>query len=142
MSSARNWEIMQSRTSRRKVLAGAAAIAGGTALSAPAFLKHASAQATEVTFWTSFTGGTEVDTLKGIADAFNASQTDFTVSLVLVPGNSESDVTKLMTAVRGGVGPDVYLFNRPFAMQRAADGVLQDLTPYLNGEDLSSKYLE
>jgi multiple sugar transport system substrate-binding protein len=142
MSSARNWEIMQSRTSRRKVLSGAAALAGGAALSAPTFLKHASAQATEVTFWTSFTGGTEVDTLNAIVDAFNTSQADFKVSLVQVPGNSESDVTKLMTAVRGGVGPDVYLFNRPFAMQRAADGVLQDLTPYLNGEDLSGEYLE
>lgn len=133
-------EVMRSKTSRRTILGSAAALASGTALSAPVFLKHAAA-ATEVTFWISFTGEVEVNALKSIADGFNTSQSDYTVNVVQVPSQSESDVTKLMTAVRGGVGPDVYLFNRPFAGQRAADGVLQDLTSYL-GEDLSGNYLE
>ena len=132
--------FLRRSTSRRRILGGAAAVAGGAALSAtaPAFLRHTAA-ASEVTFWTSFTDATA---LQAIVDGFNGSQSDVTVKLVQVPGTSESDVTKLMTAVRGGVGPDVYLFNRPFAMQRAADGVLQDLTPYLDGEDLSGEYLE
>lgn len=132
-------------TSRRSVLAGAAlgtaGVVAASVLTAPAFLRHAAA-ASEVTVWTSFTGDVELNAIKKIVDGFNKSQQDAQAKVVQVPSQSESDVTKLMTAVRGGVGPDVYLFNRPFASQRAADGVLQDLTQYLKGEDLSGKYLE
>lgn len=92
--------------------------------------------------WTSFANEVEINALTAIVDDFNKSQTEATVKIVQVPSQSESDVTKLMTAVRGGVGPDVYLFNRPFASQRAADGVLQDLNQFLDGEDISGNYLE
>ncbi len=131
--------VMQTRTTRRKVVSAAAALAGSGVLVAPVVAQDGPS---EVTFWTSFTGDVEVNALKRIVEAFNANQTDFATKIVQVPSQSESDVTKLMTAVRGGVGPDVYLFNRPFASQRAADGVLQDLTPFLKGEDLSSTYLD
>ena len=40
-----------------------------------------------------------------------------------------------MTAVRGGVGPDVYMLDRFIVAQRAAEGVLQDLSEF--GADLS-----
>jgi multiple sugar transport system substrate-binding protein len=131
--------LMHMTTSRRTVVTAAAALAGSTVLGAPGL---AQSDPSEVTFWTSFTGDVEVNALKRIVEAFNASQPDFVTKIVQVPSQSESDVTKLMTAVRGGVGPDVYLFNRPFASQRAADGVLQDLTPFLDGEDLSTTYLD
>lgn len=39
--------------------------------------------------------------------------------MVQVPGD-ETDVSKLMTAVRGGVGPDVYHLDRFTTSQRAA----------------------
>lgn len=132
-------------TSRRSLLAGAAlgtaSVLAASTFAAPTVLRHAAA-ASEVTVWTSFTGDVELNAIKKIVDGFNKSQQDTQANVVQVPSQSESDVTKLMTAVRGGVGPDVYLFNRPFASQRAADGVLQDLTPYLKGEDLSANYLE
>jgi multiple sugar transport system substrate-binding protein len=137
--------------SRRRLLSKAAAgVAVGaagittahtSARSVPAVLRLAQ-QPKTVTMWTSFTGEVEVSAIQAIADDFNKSQSEAAVEVVQVPSQSESDVTKLMTAVRGGVGPDVYLFNRPFASQRAADGVLQDLTPFLEGSDISGEYLE
>ena len=47
-----------------------------------------------------------------------------------------------MTAVRGGSGPDVYMLDRFIVAQRSADGLLQDLTPYLEGEDVLASHLE
>lgn len=145
--------LLGTRRTRRSFLAdaasGAAAI-GAAGIGATTTLRGGAAApaltraqgGTKVTMWTSFTGDVELGAIKAIADDFNKSQTDVAVEIVQVPSESESDVTKLMTAVRGGVGPDIYLFNRPFASQRAADGVLQDLTPYLNGEDISGEYLD
>lgn len=141
---------LDARQSRRQLLTNAAVgaaalgVAGTSALkvnAAPAVLSR-SQDATTVTLWTSFTGDLELNAIRAIADGFNESQSEIAVEVVQVPSQSETDVTKLMTAVRGGVGPDVYLFNRPFASQRAADGVLQDLTPFLDGEDISGEYLD
>jgi multiple sugar transport system substrate-binding protein len=40
-----------------------------------------------------------------------------------------------MTAVRGGTGPDVYMLDRFIVAQRAADGILEDLTDIINRVD-------
>ena len=65
----------------------------------------------EVVFWTSFTGPVDVASLTKIVKTFNEQSSDATVTMVQVPGD-ETDVSKLMTAVRGGVGPDVYHLDR------------------------------
>lgn len=96
---------------------------------------------TEVTFWAGH-GEPDISAIEAIVDEFNEGNPDIRVELVRIPPGSEADITKLMTAVRGGVGPDVYLFNRPFAAQRAADGILQDLSPFIGDEDLGANYLE
>jgi multiple sugar transport system substrate-binding protein len=46
--------------------------------------------------------------------------------MTIVPG-SETDVTKLITSIRGGVAPDVYMADRFTVPQRAAEGVLDEL---------------
>ena len=46
----------------------------------------------------------------------------------------ETDTTALMTAVRGGVGPDVYMLDRFIVAQRAAEGVLQDLSEFMGAD--------
>ena len=96
---------------------------------------------TEVTFWTAFTPPFS-DYLKTMVDQYNASQSAVKATLVQVPG-SETDIAKLMTAVRGGTGPDVYMLDRFTTAQNAAAGVLEDLTPYIQKTDpnLASKYL-
>lgn len=107
------------------------------------FLWFAQAQdVREVTFWTGH-GEPDLTPLKQIVEAFNAENPDINVTLVQIPpGQTATDVTRLMTAVRGGTGPDVYMLDRFIVAQRAADGLLQDLTPYMGGEDVLSNYLD
>ena len=97
----------------------------------------------EVTFWTSHSDP-DLITIKKIVQNFNDGHPDINVKLVQVPpgANVETDVTKLMTAVRGGTGPDVYMLDRFVVAQRAADGLLQDLTPYMNNQDVLAQHLE
>jgi multiple sugar transport system substrate-binding protein len=96
---------------------------------------------TQVTFWTNFTPPYS-EYLQKMVDSYNSAQKNVAVTLVQVPG-SETDVSKLMTAVRGGTGPDVYMLDRFTTAERAAAGVLTDLTPFIQKSDptLASKYL-
>ena len=96
--------------------------------------------ATKVVFWVSH-GEPDLSAIKEIVANFNKENPEIQVEIVQIPPGDEADVSKLMTAVRGGVGPDVYLFNRPFTSQRSADGLLQDLSPFIGDEDLGANYL-
>ena len=58
--------------------------------------------------------------------------------MTIVPG-AETDVAKLLTAIRGGVAPDVYMADRFTVPQRAAEGVLAELPADVAG--MSSQYL-
>ncbi len=66
--------------------------------------------ATEVKFWTSHTPP-DSDVLAKIVDAFNTANPDICVKMTIVPG-AETDVAKLITAIRGGAAPDVYMADR------------------------------
>lgn len=94
----------------------------------------------KVVFWVGH-GEPDLSVIKAIVANFNDSHPEIEVEVAQIPPSEEADVSKLMTAVRGGVGPDVYLFNRPFTSQRSADGLLQDLTPFIGDEDLAANYL-
>ncbi|GHV24751.1 sugar ABC transporter substrate-binding protein [Spirochaetia bacterium] len=98
-------------------------------------------QAGEVVFWTSH-GPPDNGILESIVNTYNATNPDVKVKFVQVPG-SETDNTSLMTAVRGGTGPDVYMLDRFIVAQRASDGILEDLTADLAklDPDLKNKYL-
>ncbi|MBF6595540.1 MAG: ABC transporter substrate-binding protein [Thermaceae bacterium] len=94
---------------------------------------------TQVTFWTSATNPPDVKALKDIVAAFNAANPKIVVKLVQVTG-SETDAAKLMTAVAGGTGPDVYMLDRFTVAERAAAGLLEDLNPF-GANALASNYL-
>jgi multiple sugar transport system substrate-binding protein len=98
-------------------------------------------QTEKVVFWTSH-GPPAGAILESIVNAYNAANPEVPVEFVQVPG-SETDVTSLMTAVRGGTGPDVYMLDRFTVAQRASDGLLEDLTAELAKLDigLKEKYL-
>jgi ABC-type glycerol-3-phosphate transport system substrate-binding protein len=83
------------------------------------------AGATEVKFWTTHTPP-DSDALTNIVNAFNEANPDICVKMTIVPG-AETDVAKLLTAIRGGVAPDVYMADRFTVPQRAAEGVLAEL---------------
>ena len=95
------------------------------------------AGATEVKFWTSHTPP-DSDALANIVNAFNTANPDICVKMTIVPG-AETDVAKLLTSIRGGVAPDVYMADRFTVPQRAAEGVLAELPAEVAA--MSSQYL-
>jgi multiple sugar transport system substrate-binding protein len=129
------------RISRRHFIQSSSALGlSATAISSALRANPSYAQeASEVVFWTTHTEP-DLSALQTIVDAFNAENTDVQATLTQVVGD-ETDTTQLMTAVRGGVGPDVYMLDRFIVAQRAAEGVLQDLSEFLGDEDLSETYV-
>src|SRR5688572_24388716 len=115
-------KMRSGRLTRRNFIQSASALGlSATSISSALRASPASAQdATEVVFWTEHTEP-DLSAMQMIVDNFNAENADVQVSLVQVVGD-ETDITKLMTAVRGGVGPDIYLLDRFTVAQRAAEG--------------------
>jgi multiple sugar transport system substrate-binding protein len=99
---------------------------------------------TELKFWVnSSLGATEKDAYRKAAQEFEQKNPKYKVKVEVVPG-SETDIAKLMTAVRSGAGPDIAVIDRFTVAQRAATGLLVDLTPLIakEGKDISQEYSE
>ena len=86
-------------------------------------------QASKVTFWTTATQP-DLTPCRRSSTTSTARTSDVQAELAPKVGG-ETDTTKLMTAVRGGVGPDVYMLDRFIVAQRASEGVLQDLSEFM-----------
>jgi multiple sugar transport system substrate-binding protein len=94
----------------------------------------------EVTMWSAWSPPS-IDYLQQTVDTYNEQATDHQINLVPIPPASETDTTQLMTAVRGGTGPDIYTLDRFIVAQRAADGLLQDLST-LGADDVIGGYID
>jgi multiple sugar transport system substrate-binding protein len=129
-------KMRSGRITRRSFMQRAGALGvSATAISSALRANPSYAQeAGTVEFWTTHTPP-DLDALQMIVDAFNAENADLQVTLTPKVGG-ETDTTALMTAVRGGVGPDVYMLDRFIVAQRASEGVLQDLSEF--GADISA----
>jgi multiple sugar transport system substrate-binding protein len=134
-------KMRSGRITRRHFIQSASALGlSATSISSALRANPARAQdASQVTFWTVATEP-DLSALQKIVDNFNSENSDVQAELVQVVGD-ETDTTKLMTAVRGGTGPDVYMLDRFIVAQRAAEGVLQDLSEFMGGEDFSEVYI-
>src|SRR6266576_6262186 len=119
------------------LVVGAACSSGGQSGGAP--LPGCNAGTKQALFWTSHTPP-DTDSEQNIVNNFNKQSKTTCVKMVAVPG-SETDIAKLTTAVRGGTGPDIYELDRFTVAERAAAGVLTDLTQY-GAADLASNYLD
>ncbi len=117
--------------------ASESAAAGGSAEPTAVTGAQCASGATEVKFWTSHTPP-DSDALTNIVNAFNTANPTICVKMTIVPG-AETDVAKLLTAIRGGVAPDVYMADRFTVPQRAAEGVLAELPADVAA--MSSQYL-
>ncbi len=93
-----------------------------------------------VTFWTSH-AEPDLMSLRRIVDAYNGAASGVQVELVQVGPEQLSDTASLMSAVRDGAGPDVYLLDRYIVAERASAGLLQDLGP-LGGREVLGNYLD
>lgn len=132
---------MSMRMNRRNLVKGTAAAAGATALASSAFhVPNIIARQSKapVLLWTASTADS-LEAQQRIVDEFNAQSEDVEVTLEQIPPGEVTDSAKLITAVRGGTGPDVYFLDRFIVAERAANGLLQDLTQLLedNGADPS-----
>src|SRR5215218_440639 len=114
-------QMRSGRLKRRQFMTRAAAMGlSATAISGALRQVPTRAQdAVKVTFWSKATPP-GIDWLRGVVDAYNAQATDHQVDLVQIPPASVDTDEKLMTTVRGGSGPDVYLLDRFIVAQRAA----------------------
>jgi len=120
------------------ILLVAACSTGGTQ-SGGAPLPGCNSGTKQALFWTSHTPP-DTDSEQNIVNNFNKQSKTTCVKMVAVPG-SETDIAKLTTAVRGGTGPDIYELDRFTVAERAAAGVLTDLSSF-GAADLASNYLE
>jgi ABC-type glycerol-3-phosphate transport system substrate-binding protein len=131
------------RVSRRGFIQGASALGvSATSISSALRANPSLARAQEastITFWTTHPEP-DLSGLQMIVDNFNSENSEVQAELVQVIGD-ETDTTQLMTAVRGGTGPDVYMLDRFIVAQRASEGVLQDLSEFMGGEDYSEIHI-
>ena len=142
-----NWKRNLNRPiDRRRVLKGAAATGLGLGIASQAYsIPSIMAQdKAPVTFWTTHTD-LGFEALTKIGDDFNAQSKDYKVEIVQRPPADVTDSSSLITAVRGGEGPDVYLLDRFIVAERAAQGLLQDLTQLMDSAgdnpDLTDRYV-
>jgi len=136
----------RSRVSRRTLVKGAlgtgVAVAASTRYHVPMIARQAK---TPIKFWTTFSG-TGLEFLTNIVNDFNAQSQDVATEIVQIPPAEVTDSSKLITAVRGGTGPDAYLLDRFIVPERAANGLLQDLTSLMESNgmnpDLKEAFIE
>jgi multiple sugar transport system substrate-binding protein len=134
-------KLRSGRINRRKFLQGATTL-GASAAAVSSALRAAPSraqEAREVLMWCDWVAP-GFDNLKAVVDSYNAQASDHQVTLEQIPNASVSDTTQLMTAVRGGTGPDIYSLDRFIVAQRAADGLLQDLSG-LGAGDVIGNYI-
>ncbi len=128
---------MAHRIDRRSLVKGTAGAAGAAVAASSAFHVPnviARQEKTPVLFWTASTDNS-LESQQRIVDEFNAQSEDVEVTLEQIPPGEVTDSAKLITAVRGGSGPDVYLLDRFIVAERAASGLLQNLTGLLEDND-------
>ncbi len=134
------------QVSRRTLVKGAAGLGAATAASSVFSVPAIVGQSKQpVVFWTTHSA-IGLEALQKIGENFNAQSTTSTVEVVQRPPAEVTDSSSLITAVRGGQGPDAYLLDRFIVAERAAQGLLQDLKPLMEaaGEnpDLTEKWVE
>lgn len=140
-SSGSKFPELTGKVSRRKLIKGTAVAVGAAAIAGAVTIVPVTAQdVTKVTFWTAFTDP-DLAVLKQMVTTYNSQAKGHQVELVQIPPAQVTDVSKLLTAVRGGTGPDCYHLDRFTVAQRAADGAIEDLTKQGADDKLMANYI-
>ncbi|PNR92519.1 ABC transporter substrate-binding protein [Petrotoga sp. 9PWA.NaAc.5.4] len=97
------------------------------------------AEPVKIVFWHNMSNPVDRKSIEESVQIFNERNPNIQVEIILVPG-SETEATKLMTAIAGGTGPDVYYLDRFTVAQRAYYQQLEPLGKYLEqiGIDIES----
>ncbi|MGC4190542.1 MAG: extracellular solute-binding protein [Thermomicrobiales bacterium] len=83
---------------------------------------------TTVTVWT-WQDGVAVKALEDAASSFDAAQNDVHVEVVRRP--AVYSTFQLLNTIRDGIGPDLAIGDRGLLAERDANGICDDLAPYL-----------
>jgi multiple sugar transport system substrate-binding protein len=114
---------------RRTFLRGAGAFGGAGALALLASACSATASAkgnpNAVSLWG--VTGTFVPFQTRVLNDFKKQHPDIQVNVDVVPGQNTGDATSIITAVRGGTAPDLWLLDRFSAAQYAAIGLIEPI---------------
>ena len=96
----------------------------------------------EVLYWTTMTDPVMMSIQQKIIKVFEQENPDLHVRMVGMPTGSTGDATALITSVRSGSPPDVYLLDRFTVDQQASIGLLTNLASYVGREKkLAQSYL-
>lgn len=117
-----------SRTLKSVGLVLAALVVTLTAGCAPA------RQPDEIVVWTKEAGTDQLAQQEAMIDRFEAENPGTRVRLVPFFSRGDADATALITAVRGGTGPDVFVADRFTINQFASLGLLDSLQPRVDAE--------
>ncbi|WP_027166912.1 sugar ABC transporter substrate-binding protein [Mesorhizobium sp. WSM3224] len=124
----------KSGLTRRRVLQGGAALAGGIA-GLPFINRIARAQGAALKFWQFYAPGGDVKPqvkwFEDMVAGWNASH-DVKVELEYVTNSEYMNGSKLSTAFASGEGPDIFIISPGDFLRYYNGGVLADLTPYID----------
>lgn len=101
----------------------------------------------EVVFWTTLVGAVDLKAQEKIVAEFEKANPDIDVKIVLKPGTGTGDATSMITSVRGGTQPDIFLLDRFTVAQYAGVGLLTNLQPFVEADkdagdgDIRDNYL-
>jgi multiple sugar transport system substrate-binding protein len=124
-------------TTRRQVLGGSLAVAGGAAASSFPYISRARAAGEPLKFWQFYApGGLQPGQSKWFEDMVKSwnDQNDVKVQLEYIPNGDYMDGTKLPTAFASGQGPDIFIISPGDFLRYYNGGVLLDLTPYVEAK--------
>jgi raffinose/stachyose/melibiose transport system substrate-binding protein len=94
-----------------------------------------------IEFWHIQTTNPFPGIIQGSVDRFLAANPDYQVNTSVIANDSFKD--KIAVAVRSGIVPDVFHSWSGGTMEEYADnGIIADLTPYMNANNTKGKYLD
>ena len=114
---------------RRSFLALAGA--GTVAIALPSCANQRSSDPNVIRYWGM--GAADTDKDQAVADAFAQTPQGegVRVDISQVPSSGNSDMSQIITAVRGGTAPDIWWIDRFNTVQSASIGLLEPLDPYI-----------
>lgn len=128
------------RLSRRSVLGLAAAATLGPLAAACSTRSDPN----ELVVWTPLTDTVSFPAQQAIVANFEKAHPGVHVTLAKKPSQGTGDATSIITAVRSGTAPDVYIADRFTVAQYAGIGLLESIQPFVNaagGPEFTGKYL-
>ncbi|MCQ6561210.1 ABC transporter substrate-binding protein [Paenibacillus mendelii] len=94
-----------------------------------------------ISFWFPWVGGFQQEFYETVVKAFEEANPDIKVQMTFVENSDNSQASdKLLTAIAGGIAPDVAMFDRFLVGEWAAMGSIEDLSSYAMDDDMVSIY--